>query len=65
MEDGILKLELYDITEPEIWALAQLVKRIHWSDMNGLSASKEETERMASSVVKLQKALDEAGYSPR
>ena len=65
MKDEILKLELYDISETEVWALAQLVKRIHFSDMRKLAVDDEETERMASAIVKLQKALDEVGYSPR
>lgn len=63
--DELLALELYDISEPQKWALAQLVKRIHWEDMRKLATSDEETESMASAVVKLQQALDDAGYSPR
>lgn len=65
MADESLKLELCAIGKSEIWALAQMVKRIHYSDMRSLSASDEEADAMATAVTKLQKALDDAGYSPR
>ena len=64
-KEEVLKLELYDITDDQVLALAQMVKRIHYSDMRQLSASEAETEEMAAAVTKLQRALDEAGYSPR
>lgn len=64
-KEEVLKLELYDITDAQVLALAQLVKRIHYSDMRQLSASESETEEMAAAVTKLQRALDEVGYSPR
>ncbi len=63
MMDQTLQLER--VSDAELWALAQMVKRIHYSDMRALAVDDAETELMASAVGKLQTALDLAGYSPR
>lgn len=60
-----LTIEFAQVTDEQLMALAQLVKRIHWEDMEKLATSPRETELMASGVTKLQTALDDAGYSPR
>ena len=60
-----LTLELVDIEPAQALALAQMAKRIYWEDMRKLAVSDEETEKMASAVVKLQDALADAGYAPR
>lgn len=46
-------------------ALAQLVKRIGWSDMRSLAVSDEETYLMREAVGEVAKALAAAGYAPR
>jgi hypothetical protein len=57
-----LKVEL-DIHHA--YALAQLCKRIGWSDARQLSASEEETRLMLSACDQVRTALDEAGVSVR
>jgi len=60
-----LTIEFAQVSDAELMALAQLVKRIYWEDMRKLAVSDRETEQMASAVVKLQDALAEVGYAPR
>ncbi len=60
-----LTIEFAQVSDAELMALAQLVKRIYWADMRKLAVSDRETEQMASAVVKLQDALTEVGYAPR
>lgn len=60
----ILKLELTDISEAQVMALAQFAKRLHWSDARSCAIDDTEAQLIIDSVVKLQKALDDAGYSP-
>lgn len=60
-----LTLELEQVGDAEVWALAQMVKRIYYEDMRRLAKSDDEAQLMASAVTKLQTALDRAGYSPR
>lgn len=60
--DPIVTVEL---TDPQAWALAQLVKRFGFDDAERLSVDRNEASVMIDAVVRLQQALDEAGYSPR
>ena len=46
-------------------ALAQLVKRITWSDMRALSSSEAETCHMRDAIYRLQQALAEVPRQPR
>jgi hypothetical protein len=58
------KLEV-TLTDPQALALAQMVKRITWSDMRQLSADDDEAYAMKDAVIALQAALAAVGYAPR
>ncbi len=60
-----ISLEFERVSDAQMWALAQMAKRMYHEDCRRLSASDEEADTMASAVTELQKALDRAGYSPR
>ncbi|OJM44433.1 hypothetical protein BK294_22040 [Escherichia coli] len=62
--EGIETLSL-QLDENETMALAQLVKRLSWSDLRGCAVSDEEAWVMKSTIEKLQQALREEGYAPR
>ncbi|MDT4623795.1 hypothetical protein RPF71_12815 [Escherichia coli] len=62
--EGIETLSLR-LDENETKALAQLVKRLSWSDLRGCAVSDEEGWVMKSAIEKLQQALREEGYAPR
>ncbi|MCC4746023.1 hypothetical protein [Escherichia coli] len=49
----------------EALALSQLVKRLSWSDARQNAVSDDEAYRMMDAVATLQRALADAGYSPR
>jgi len=46
-------------------ALAQLVKRIGWTELRQNAQDEEEAHDMRNAVQELQNALAEAGYAPR
>lgn len=54
-----------ELTEAQTLALAQLVKRLTWTDIRGCAVDDDEAYEMRDAVGHLQKALDLAGYSPR
>lgn len=54
-----------DLDEAETWALAQLVKRLGYSDCRANAVDDAEAHLMLEALAKLQRALDEAGVSPR
>ena len=59
-------LPLNLITTPQAAeALAQLVKRIGWSDARALATGNDETHAMMDGIAALQRALADAGYAPR
>jgi hypothetical protein len=49
----------------EAYALAQLCKRITFSDLRSCSVDNDEAYVMRDAVHKLQAALRSAGYAPR
>jgi len=52
--------------EPEqAWALAQLVKRIGWSDCRGLAEDEAQTRLMIEATERVRTALAAVGYAPR
>ena len=52
--------------EPEkAYALAQLVKRIGWSEIRSNAVDDVEASDMRDAVVALQRSLSDAGISPR
>lgn len=53
------------LSDEEALALAQLVKRLTWSDMRGCAVDDAETYTIRDAVGKLQDALARAGYAPR
>lgn len=53
------------LTHSESWALAQLVKRLGFSDRRRLATSDTEAYLMMDGIDQLMKALAEEGYSPR
>jgi len=54
-----------ELTDEEALALAQLVKRIGWSELRDNAVDDEEAYTMRSAVAKLQSVLAGAGYAPR
>ncbi|TPQ24914.1 hypothetical protein [Methylomonas koyamae] len=46
-------------------ALAQLCKRIGWSDCRSNASNDDEAYRMMDAIAKLQRALAESGFAPR
>jgi hypothetical protein len=64
--DGVTAPEGYaEVSESEALALAQLCKRITFSDLRSCSVDDSEAYTMRDAVVKLQDALRQAGYAPR
>jgi hypothetical protein len=55
----------FEGTPAELWALAQLVKRLGWTDVRPLAVDKNETELMMAATERLAKGLANAGYAPR
>ncbi|ADP02388.1 gp43 [Burkholderia phage KS14] len=54
-----------EMSEAEAVALAQLCKRITFSDLRSCSVDNDEAYVMRDAVAKLQAALRSAGYAPR
>ncbi|MDZ4021004.1 DUF7706 family protein [Pseudomonas sichuanensis] len=54
-----------DLDEAEAWALAQLVKRLGFTDCRANAENETEAHLMMEALAKLQRVLDEAGVSPR
>lgn len=64
--DGETAPEGYaEMSEAEALALAQLVKRITFSDVRSCAVDDHETRIMMAVIGKLQKALGSVGYAPR
>ena len=53
------------LSDEETLALAQLLKRLTWSDMRGCAVDDAETYIIRDAVGKVQDALGRAGYAPR
>jgi len=54
-----------DMTEDELWAFAQFLKRSQWEHYRECAVDDDEAYVIRAAVLKLQDALREAGYSPR
>ena len=54
-----------ELSEAEGMALAQLAKRLTFSDMRACAVDDNEAYVIRDAVAKLQKALADAGYAPR
>lgn len=53
------------LDDAQALALAQLVKRIGWSELRALSVSEGEAYTMRDAVHQLSEALAAGGYAPR
>lgn len=54
-----------DFEPSELWALAQLCKRIDGATLKSLSANENEESDMLNAVIKLADLLADLGYKPR
>jgi hypothetical protein len=54
-----------DLTDDQLWALAQFLKRAGFSDYLGLAVDRDEARVMLDAGEKLRAALAELGYAPR
>ena len=54
-----------ELTDAQTLALAQLAKRLTWTDIRGCAVDDDEAYEMRAAVGKLQNALALAGYAPR
>lgn len=54
-----------ELNEQEAWDLAQLLKRLTFSEVRTCAVDEAEAYRMISATEKLRKALAEVGFSPR
>ena len=64
MSDQQISVELL-LGDAQALALAQLVKRIGWSEMRSLAVSEDEAYLMRDAVSEVAKALAAEGYAPR
>ena len=54
-----------ELDATQAWALAQLLKRIGWSDCRSLAEDEAQTRLMIAAAERVRAALAEAGYAPR
>ncbi len=55
----------FELPDAQALALAQLVKRLGWSEMRQNAVSDDEAYLMKDALRELQKALAAAGFAPR
>jgi hypothetical protein len=60
-----VKIILDELNDDEVWALAQMSKRMTYDDLKRLAANAAEREAMDNAVIKLRRALAAAGIDPR
>jgi hypothetical protein len=53
------------LSDDEAWALAQYTKRVGWDELRAKAQGDDEAHLISDAIHVLQKALSEAGYSPR
>ena len=54
-----------EIDSEQAWALAQLVKRLGWSEVRSNAVNDNEAHTMRDALGELAKALSEVGFFPR
>ncbi len=54
-----------ELNPEQAWALAQLLKRIGWSECRALAEDEAQTRLMIEAIERVRQALAEAGYAPR
>ncbi len=62
--DNIVTMQI-ELNAEQAWALAQLLKRIGWSDCKNLAEDEEQTRLMIEAAQRVREALAQAGYAPR
>lgn len=60
-----IDMDLKDFEPDELWALAQMVKRIDHNTIMDLSKDDDEAANMKNGIVKLSDFLSDLGYNPR
>ena len=58
-------MDLKDFAPDELWALAQMAKRIDHNKIMDLSKDDNEAAHMKNAIVKLSVFLSDLGYDPR
>lgn len=64
MSDGPIVLQL-ELSAEQAWDLAQLVKRLTFSDVRGCAADQDEAYRMVEALEVVRAALAQQGVAPR
>ena len=64
-ERSNISLELVGVSDAQVLALAQFVKRLHFDDLKSHAVDDEEAYRMRDAIEKLQDALAVSGWAPR
>jgi hypothetical protein len=64
MDHNTVTLQV-DMPQDLAWALAQLLKRIGYSDCRSLAESDEQAYQMIQATEQVRRALAEAGMAPR
>jgi hypothetical protein len=54
-----------ELNAAQAWALAQLLKRIGWSDCRSLAEDEAQTHLMIEAAERVRAALAAVGYAPR
>jgi hypothetical protein len=54
-----------ELSDDDAWALAQLLKRIGWSEWRQLAVDDDEARRMRQACEQLREELNYQGYAPR
>ncbi len=62
---GSSRDEFAELIDAQAWALAELCKRITWSDCRSNAVSDQEAYLMIDATAKLGTILARVGYSPR
>lgn len=60
-----LNLTLENVTDEQVMALAQFVKRVGWQEIRVNAVSTDDAYTMRDVISKLKDALADAGYAPR
>ena len=64
MQNQVITLHV-ELSGEHAWALAQLLKRIGWSDCRSLAEDEQQTALMIQATERVRAALAEAGCAPR
>lgn len=65
VSNGHKRSAVTELSEDHAWALAELCKRITFSDCRSNAVDQDEAYRMIDAMAKLSEILAKIGYSPR